>query len=507
MAGGNGSEAEPSGLVNTLQGHVDDIRARLQCGICIRPLYEPFSLACGHTFCYTCLTQWFSGGRSKRTCPDCRAPVKSQPAPAYLIREIVHMFTSRAELLDKGETTHEHSANRTAESEKLDQDKANTHPQTGGLFGGLFKPKAPALKPLVDVDDGVMRCPRCQWELEEDACGGCGWVYRPDEDRTDYSESDDDDYDDETDYDSMFDGEEPEDDEFGGIDDDDSAWGAYGAYGTPFLFAERESAAAIFGPLAHALGNHVYPSQAWGPGPGHHQRLGHYDDEEEDEEEEDDYDEMDSFIDDEEEGQNGTQNDSDHSTVVGGNAPMSRASPIRRQGRPVVNLDSSDAESSDPEEGDTGEVAFSEDWNAHPIAELQSSSPQSQYHDTRSSPARSSLADGEISEDEDEDDDEDDDLDEDEDEDGDDNDDEDDEDEEEEEPLVSRARYHQRLEVPASSDGSEVTDRSSPRVMRPARHTGSSAYNAITIADSDEEQPVGPVRRAAQRRRARFSPY
>lgn len=72
MAGGDGSEAEASGvrnsqipqspggailtgsqLVNTLQGHVDDIRSRLQCGICIRPLYEPFSLACGHTFCYT----------------------------------------------------------------------------------------------------------------------------------------------------------------------------------------------------------------------------------------------------------------------------------------------------------------------------------------------------------------------------------------------------------------------------------------------------------------------
>lgn len=72
MAGGDSSETEASGvrthwntgrckvplltrsqLVNTLQGHVDDIRSRLQCGICIRPLYEPFSLACGHTFCYT----------------------------------------------------------------------------------------------------------------------------------------------------------------------------------------------------------------------------------------------------------------------------------------------------------------------------------------------------------------------------------------------------------------------------------------------------------------------
>jgi hypothetical protein len=59
--------------------------------------------------------------------------------------------------------------------------------------------------------------------------------------------------------------------------------------------------------------------------------------------------------------------------------------------------------------------------------------------------------------------------------------------------------------VPASSDGSEVTDSPSPRLMRPPRHTGSSAHNAITIADSDDEQPVGPVRR--ERRRARFSPY
>lgn len=89
-------------LVNTLQGHVDDLRSMLQCGICIRPLYEPFTLACGHTFCYSvrflarpsfctssnflqCLSSWFSGGRSKRTCPDCRAPVKTQPAPAYLV--------------------------------------------------------------------------------------------------------------------------------------------------------------------------------------------------------------------------------------------------------------------------------------------------------------------------------------------------------------------------------------------------------------------------------------
>lgn len=412
------------------------------------------------------------------------------------------MFTSRAELLDKGETTAEHLVNRQAETEKLDQDKANTNPHTGGLFGGLFKPKAPALKPLVDVDDGVMRCPHCQWELEEDACGGCGWVYRPDEDRTDYSGSEDDDYDEETDYDSMIDGEDPEEDEFGDIDDDDSAWGAYGAYGTPFLFGERDPTAAIFGPLAHALGDHVYHPHSWGtvPPPGDYDS--HYDDDE------DEYDEMDSFIDDEEH-RNGVDYDSEHSTVVGSSRPTNRASPTRRQGRPVVNLDSSDEDVSDPEEGDTGGVVFSEGWNARPLGEGASSSPPSQYHDTRSSPMGASLVDDEASEDEEEeeDDDEDDSEDDDDDEDNSDEDDDDEDEDEDEEPLVSRARYRQRLEVPASSDGSEITDSPSPRLMRPARHTGSSANNAITIADSDDEQPVGPVRRATQRRHARFSPY
>ncbi|KAJ5501388.1 hypothetical protein N7453_006205 [Penicillium expansum] len=101
MTARSGSGAEASGLVNTLQGHVDDIRTLIQCGICIRPLYEPFTIACGHTFCYSCLSSWFAGGRSKRTCPDCRAPVKTQPAPAYLVRAVVQMFTGRAELLDK----------------------------------------------------------------------------------------------------------------------------------------------------------------------------------------------------------------------------------------------------------------------------------------------------------------------------------------------------------------------------------------------------------------------
>ncbi|KAL3259090.1 hypothetical protein ABHI18_005537 [Aspergillus niger] len=128
----------------------------------------------------SCLTSWFVGGRHNKTCPDCRAPVKAQPAPAYLVRAVVQMFTSRPELLDKGETTDEHLSHQREEAERLEKDKANTHPREGGLFRGTFNKKLPVAQPIVDLEDNVVRCPRCSWELEEDeGCAQCG--YRQDD--------------------------------------------------------------------------------------------------------------------------------------------------------------------------------------------------------------------------------------------------------------------------------------------------------------------------------------
>ncbi len=78
---GNGS----AGLLQTLETSLDDLRSLITCRICIRPLYEPYTIECGHTFCYSCLRQWFDRDRTKKTCPDCRADVIRQPAPAYLV--------------------------------------------------------------------------------------------------------------------------------------------------------------------------------------------------------------------------------------------------------------------------------------------------------------------------------------------------------------------------------------------------------------------------------------
>lgn len=130
------------------------------------------------------------------------------------------MFTSNAELLEKGETTAEHSKNQREEAEKLEADKASDNPDTGGLFQGCFKPKPPHLGPIFDADDGVTRCPNCAWELEEDECMNCGYHVE------DGSIGDSDDFSDMTDEDDEDDDNDDDDDEE--MDDDmtdyDGAW-------------------------------------------------------------------------------------------------------------------------------------------------------------------------------------------------------------------------------------------------------------------------------------------
>ena len=78
----------PDGVMSLLQNSMtdlDDLRTLITCRVCVRPLYEPYTISCGHTFCYTCLRQWFDRDRTQKTCPDCRSKVVQQPAPAYLV--------------------------------------------------------------------------------------------------------------------------------------------------------------------------------------------------------------------------------------------------------------------------------------------------------------------------------------------------------------------------------------------------------------------------------------
>lgn len=102
-----------SSLLKLLETNLDDLRAIITCRICIRPLYEPYTISCGHTFCYSCLLQWFEKDRNLKTCPDCRAKVIQQPAPAYLVsavRFLLYKLMLKQHGLGRSGTSHRYSS-------------------------------------------------------------------------------------------------------------------------------------------------------------------------------------------------------------------------------------------------------------------------------------------------------------------------------------------------------------------------------------------------------------
>ena len=160
-----------------LQERIDDMRSLIECKICLRPLYEPYMLACGHTYCYGCLDHFFNSNgdrRGKKTCPDCRTVVKAQPAPNYIVRDLSHMFTATRLLLSDGDSIDEHRQGQEEEAALIAK-----HKSTEGLFRGLFKDRGftyPERHMLYDAEDGVHRCPMCLHEMEDGHCPTHGYL-------------------------------------------------------------------------------------------------------------------------------------------------------------------------------------------------------------------------------------------------------------------------------------------------------------------------------------------
>ncbi|KAK5112905.1 hypothetical protein LTR62_003727 [Meristemomyces frigidus] len=159
--------------LKSLHSDIDAMRTLITCQICQKFMYEPYSIACGHTYCYSCLSQWL-GNNAKKTCPDCRTVIRQQPTPSYALRELVLVFASGSQLLPDGETTEEHGSLVKEEADLVAKHKADADPRTGGLFKGAFSRGHARWIPLHDPLDGVERCPRCHWEIEDGECGQCG---------------------------------------------------------------------------------------------------------------------------------------------------------------------------------------------------------------------------------------------------------------------------------------------------------------------------------------------
>ena len=151
--------------------NMSDLRALTDCAICSRPFYEPYIISCGHTFCFSCLQQYFSSGNQRRkTCPSCRQPVLHDPAPNFALRDITHNLISKPELLLYDETTEKHIQWANEEASILSKAKTSK-----GAQRSLFGFHVDGRRPLYDMEDGVHRCPNCNWELEDGECNACGY--------------------------------------------------------------------------------------------------------------------------------------------------------------------------------------------------------------------------------------------------------------------------------------------------------------------------------------------
>jgi hypothetical protein len=174
--------------LQSLHTDINAMRDLITCQVCHKFMYEPYALSCGHTYCYTCLSQWLGANR-KKTCPDCRAVIVQQPVPSYVIRELVLIFASRNQLLPDGETTDEHETMAKEEAAIVANDKANEHDMNGGLFKGVFKRGRQHRMPIHDPGDNVDRCPDCNWEIEDGYCNNCGQPVG-DDDMSDFDDDD-----------------------------------------------------------------------------------------------------------------------------------------------------------------------------------------------------------------------------------------------------------------------------------------------------------------------------
>ena len=93
----------------------DNLKDEFKCAICQDFFIEANTLACGHTYCYSCIMEWFA--RSQR-CPTCRAPCCSRPVKSNALDcAVQHIVKSDPQM------AHEYSirlekAKRSRESRK-----------------------------------------------------------------------------------------------------------------------------------------------------------------------------------------------------------------------------------------------------------------------------------------------------------------------------------------------------------------------------------------------------
>ncbi|GMG52838.1 unnamed protein product [Ambrosiozyma monospora] len=147
----------------------------LTCPICQEVMGTPFLVTvCGHSFCYSCLTAWFSNSLS---CPLCREKVRITPVLNQGLKTLVENFIDAVVkddperkvgidsfFKDKNEEYHKDLV-------KFGSGNGGNGAGSGGLFKRFFDNFTEA---VVDASDGVPRCSHCLFEVHGSTCFNCG---------------------------------------------------------------------------------------------------------------------------------------------------------------------------------------------------------------------------------------------------------------------------------------------------------------------------------------------
>ncbi|KAK9473269.1 uncharacterized protein V1510DRAFT_415563 [Dipodascopsis tothii] len=173
--------ADTSQLLERYDKEFKALRRVHTCDICQELMCEACVIACGHTFCYSCLLEWFM---KSKTCPSCRLNVTSRPYISFKTKETVELLIDNLGLYDESEDVESIRKQQRDQAGIVSRDKQ----LTGHLFPGMFQKRTN--QPFFeDVEDGVRRCPDCHWELEGRHCSNCDLTIELDSDEQEESQN------------------------------------------------------------------------------------------------------------------------------------------------------------------------------------------------------------------------------------------------------------------------------------------------------------------------------
>lgn len=126
------------------EAYHDQRDVALECSICVDYFSSPFTIECGHTFCYTCLHSWLEIHKS---CPTCRTKLLRRPTPAINLRDQV-----QSSILKLSDPDRRLAMNKLQEDERALKIRLSE----GDIWKGLFKPLSLGQgNSILDDDDGV----------------------------------------------------------------------------------------------------------------------------------------------------------------------------------------------------------------------------------------------------------------------------------------------------------------------------------------------------------------